>query len=249
MAISSKKLVNDFVRKAGITFSGSNPGITLVDIIGFLNESQDIWFRNLVRHAEKNPEVREDLKKFEVKCVCVDCIPKDDEICIAKDPENLYKRLNQKVIACHKECCGDLEKDIIVRMNQSDDINETRQNPFRKANFAYEQLNGDEGSEGLYIYHEGEMEIKKVCIDYYRKPNEIHAPSLQENCDENDGFYYDYCGRVIDQDSDFEVDCRLIDVQVVSLAIALYNLATGKLQYAAYQQQIQSLLTINSFRV
>lgn len=245
MAVSAKKLVKDFVRKSGMSFSGNSPRIKLSEIIGFVNDAQEIVFRSMVRQAEKNPQIREDLRPFEVKCVCVDCDKKDDKICIAKLPDNLYQRLNQKAVACDPECCGDLEKDIIIRINQSDDINESRQNPFRKADFAYEQLNGDEGSEGLYVYHEGEMEIKKVCFDYYRKPNEIHAPSLAQDCD-GDQKYYDYCGRVIDTDSDFEVDCRFLDGTVVNLAVALQKLAGGDITLNEYQTQLQALLAFNT---
>lgn len=249
MSIPSKKLVNDFLRRSGATYSGAGANITLVETINYLNESQGVIFRAMVKHADKNPEIREDLKKFEVKCHCVPCDCKDDNICIAKMPDDMFKRLNQKAVACNPDCCGDMEKEIIIRINQSDDINETRQNPFRRADFAYEQLNGDEGAEGLYIYHEDEMEIKEVCIDYYRKPNEIHAPSLAEDCEGEDGQYYDYCGRVIDQDTDFEVDCRFLDSAVVGLAVTLYKLSTGTANFQDYQQQLQSLLQINSLKL
>ena len=243
---SSKKLVSDFVRKSGMGYKGSTAKINLPDIVGYLNEAQEILFRNMVRLSETNPHVKSDLRRFEIKCHCVECTDKDTKTCVSELPDNFYQRINQKARTCNTKCCGDLEKEIIIRIAQGDDVNESRQNPFRKSDFGYEQLLGEEGSEGFYVYHEGLMEVKEVCIDYYRKPKEIHAPSLAENCDDNGKYYYDYCGRIIDKDQDLELECRYLDISIVNLAVALYQLANKTLNYQAYQQTLQSMLTINN---
>ena len=192
MATPTKKLVYDFKRKAASLHAKNKEDLPLVDIIAYLNESQQRIYRNRVSVAETNSEVRNHLRVYEIKNKKLECSEVDDEICKAKYPEELYKVLNQRAIVKNDDCCEGIEKSIVLRTTQSDDINESRISPYRKADFRYEQLPWDEAGNHMFIYHEGEMDVLRVIIDYYRRPNELHAPSL-ETC--NDGVYYDYCGR------------------------------------------------------
>ena len=119
---------------------------------------------------------------------------------------------------------------------------EDKLNNYRKANFAWEQLPGDEGSEGFYIYHDNQMQVKEVLIDYYRKPKEIHAPSLIE-CEGCPG-YYDYCGVKITEDCDFEIDCRFLDNKIVDIAVLLAKRDKGEFQ--DFATRLQTLLQLDN---
>lgn len=243
MPISSKKLVYDFRRKFNSINSGKNRDISLVDVVAYLNEAQEIWYENRVSLADINSKVRNDLRVFKETKVELECEDVDDKCCFSKYPDNFYKRLNQVALSCN-DCCPDFDKEIIIRINQSDDINESRKNPFRQADFFFEQLNGVDGGSGVYIYHDSKMEIKNIFIDYYRKPNEIHAPSL-EKC--NNGVYYDYCGIVINKDSDFEVDATYAANDVVDIAVLLASRDNGDFQ--SFQSQLAQILqTENIFK-
>lgn len=235
MPISSKKLVYDFRRKYNAILSGKNKNIALVDVIAYLNESQEIWFENRVMVAQTNQRVRNDLRIWKVDKKSIGCTG-DEECCNADYPEDLYFRLNQQAIVCHP-CCPGVEKRIPLRMLQSDDLSESMLDPFRKSDFYYEQLNATESSDGLIVYHDGEMEVKDVIIDYYRKPKEIHAPSL-EDCDGE--YYYDYCGAIVTKDQDFENDNTFSANIVVDIAVLIASRDSNDVQ--GFQTMLSKIL-------
>jgi hypothetical protein len=236
MGVSSKKLVYDFRRKHNSVNSGRNQDIALVDVIAYLNEAQEIWFENRVFVAQTNQKVRNDLRVFKVDKVGLGCSSSGDGCCLAKYPKDLYHRLNQVTTSCN-ECCPGIDKRIIPRIVQSDDLHEARRNPYRKADYFFEQLLAVEGSDGLLIYHDNEVDIKNVTISYYRKPKEIHAPSLEECEGAN---YYNYCGEIITNDQDFEVDDTFAANDVVDIAILKAARDVSDVQ--GFQTQLQAIL-------
>jgi hypothetical protein len=238
--VDAAKLVYDTRRKLNATISGTNSSIPLVDYIAAINEAQEIWFTNLVQVAETESRVRDDLRFFELKRVELTLSAHSDGIVRAKLPSDYYKRLNQVAI-CSKDCCPGITKEIIIDINQSDDINETNRNPFRRANFEYEQLNGDEAGDYLLVYHLDEMNVDKVLIDYYRVPNEIHAPSLAE-CDDAGKKYYDYSGRAITEDAPFEPSNRFADQRISDIAAII--LSVSRDDYETFQSKLNSVLAL-----
>lgn len=241
MPVSSKKLVYDFNRKYDAQISGKKRNIPLVDVISYLNEAQEIWQRAVIKLAETDERIRQDLRQLEIKNYCTDCQDFSDGVCVSSFPKDLFKKLNQRATVVNKECCGDLEKELVIKINQSDDINETKRHPYLRASFPWERLNADEGSGGLYVYHQNEMEIKSVCIDYYRRLKPIHAPSLIE-C-EGPG-YYDYNGVNITEDSDFEIDGRFIDNTISDIAVLLAKRDAGEVN--DFQVRLQALVQMEN---
>lgn len=237
MGVSSKKLVYDFRRKFNSVNSGKNRDIALVDIIAYLNEGQEIWFENRAFVAQTNQKVRNDLRTFKLDKVELSCSNYKEGCCLAQYPEDLYKRLNQVAVASKSDCCEGISKEIIPRIIQSDDLHEARHNPLRRSDFFFEQLNAIETADGLVVYHDDQMEVDKVFIDYYRKPKEIHAPSL-EDCDGE--HYYDYCGRIINSDQDFEVDDTYAANNVVDIAVLKASRDVNDVQ--GFQTQLNLIL-------
>lgn len=237
MPISTKKLVYDFHRKNHSILSGEGNDIPLVDVIAYLNEAQEIWYENRVSVAQTNQKVRNDLRVYKVDKHSIECESIDDKCCLVKYPAKLHTRLNQLAIAV-KDCCPNIEKEIIVRIIQSDDLHEARQNPFRKSDFFFEQLLGIETNGGIIIYHDGEMDINSVVIDYYRKPNELHAPSL-EVCEGEK--YYDYCGTIITKDTEFESDTYSSN-EVSDIAALCASRDVNDIQ--GFQTQLSKILQI-----
>lgn len=236
MGVSSKKLVYDYRRKLNSLNSGRNRDIDLVDAIAALNEAQEIWYENRVFVAQTNQKVRNDLRVWKRDKVKLECSPYKDGCCIAKYPDDLYHRLNQVAIASN-DCCPGMSKEIIPRIIQSDDLYEAIHNPFRKADYFFEQLNAIETVDGLLIYHNNKAEVKEVYIDYYAKPKEIHAPSL-EDCEGEK--YYDYCGRVITKDQDFESDNTFAANDVVDIAVLKTSRDVSDVQ--GFQTQLNLIL-------
>lgn len=240
MAVSSRKLCYDFHRKYHAIVTGANNELALVDIIAYLNEAQEIWFENRVFIAQTNQKVRNDLRVFKKDKISLGCTKIDDGCCLARYPKDLYHRLNQLAITA-KDCCPK-QKEIIPRILQSDDLHEARRNPYRKANFFFEQLSAIETSEGLIIYHDGELEVKDIIIDYYRRPREIHAPS-HELCPNNG--YYLYDGRLINKDQNFEVDATYVNNLISDIAVLIAS--RDITDRAGFESQVAKILTIERF--
>lgn len=240
MAIQSSKLVYDFHRKYHASVTGANNDLALVDIIAYLNEAQEIWYENRVFVAQTNQKARNDLRVFKKDKISLGCSKIDSKCCLAKYPKDFYHRLNQLAITS-KDCCPDT-KEIIPRILQSDDLHEARRNPYRKANFFFEQLSAIETTNGLIIYHDGEFEINDIIIDYYRKPQEIHAPS-HELCP--NGTYYLYDGRIVNQNQNFEVDGTYVNNLVSDIAVLLAS--RDITDRAGVETQIQKMLAVERF--
>lgn len=240
MAISAKKLVYDFRRKMDFVLSGLGKDLPLVDVIAYLNEGQEIWLRAVVPLVETNERIRQDLRLLEVPEYCADCMDVKDGICVFEYPDDLFKVLNERATVTNEECCPGYTKDLPLRMQQSDDKNETLRQPYTRASFPWERLNADEKDAGLYVYHQNEMEVRTVCIDYIRKLQPIHAPTLEECVDG----YYDYEGVKIIEDSDFELDCRYLDNKIVDIAVLLAKRDLG--EFADFQIRLASILQIEN---
>lgn len=241
MGISANKLVYDFKRKLNATDSGRNRNYRIVDIVSYLNEALEIWYENKVFAAETNDKLAQDVRQFIVHKHELACDESDETCCLAKFPEDYYKTLDIEVKVCESECCPGVEKIIVPKNPQFDDKNVARDNPYWKSDFKWEQLIYKNVAEGILIYHEGEMEVKGVCIDYYRKPNYIEAPNLVE-CE--DHIYRDWDDKLITTKSDFEVDSTFGNRQVSDIAVLNAERDSGNVQQ--YQTQLQKILRVDT---
>lgn len=239
--VSARKLVYDTKRKINAVITGAKQSFSVIDIVSAINDAYEIVVENNIKVAEVNSTARDNIRKLEIKNVELQFENKGDYY-FAKYPDNLYKRLNQVVLASCKDC--EDTKLIIPRIVQSDDLYEARRNPYRKADFAWEQLVADEGGDGLYIYTDKScINIEKVIIDYYRRINYIEAPSLVE-C--NDYQYLDYDDKLIINDVNFDLDNVYIARKVTDVAALLLRTDTVDKEAVALRiQQISVTDKIN----
>ncbi len=237
MPISARKLVYDTVRKANSFNTGAGQGFSVLDIVSVINEAYEILVENNIQAAETDKKYRDNIRKLEIKGQKLK-VKKVGDAYFAQYPENLYKRLNQIAVVSCKDC--KTKKRIIPRIVQSDDLHEARRNPYRKANFGWEQLIADEGAGGLYIYIDDEVcfNVDEVYIDYYRKINYIEAPSLVE-CNEYQ--YLSYNDELITKDVNFDLDDTYI-ARLVS-DVAVFLLKTDVKDPEATKLYIQKLQT------
>lgn len=240
MGVSAKKLVYDFRRKHNAVLSGTNSNVAVVDIIAYLNEAQEIWFQNRVSVADTNQKVRNDLRAFKESEVKATLDKNVDGKLFYKYPVGLYHRLNHYVVAEGTTCCEGVTKEFSFDILESDDIHESRKDVYNKADFAYEQLPAVESKEGLILYTDGSFNVRDLILTYYRKPGEIHAPSL-DTCQDDKGFYYDYNGRVIRQDQPFESDDTFASNIIVDIAVLCSLRDIGNTQ--SFQTQVNKILT------
>jgi hypothetical protein len=220
MPVSARKLVYDVVRKANAFNTGAGKAFSVLDVVSVINDAYEIIVENNIKQTDISSNVRDNLRKLEVKNFELQLEDMGDYY-FAKYPDNLYKRLNHVVEATCVGCKN--SKRIIPRLVQSDDLYEARRNPYRQADFAWEQLIMDEGADGFFIYTDNKMDLSKVIIDYYRKINYIQAPSL---VDCNDNIYYDYNDNLISKDVDFDLDSTYIARKITDVAVLLLKADT-----------------------
>lgn len=234
MSISSRKLVYDTVRKLNGLNTGMGQSFSVLDLVSAINDAYEIIVENNIKLTDTNSLVRDNLRKLEVKNYDL-TLKNMGSFYFAEYPNNLYKRLNHVAEVSCTNCKN--TKVIVPRLVQSDDLHEARRNPYRKSNFAWEQVIMDESSDGLYIYTDNQMDIVKLTIDYYRKIKYIEAPSLVE-C--NDFVYRNYDDRIIINDVDFDLDNTYIARKVTDVAVLL--LRTDIKDSDAFKLKLESLI-------
>jgi hypothetical protein len=234
MPISSRKLVYDTVRKLNGLNTGMGQSFSVLDLVSAINDAYEIIVENNIKLTDTNSLIRDNLRKLEIKSYDLQ-LENRGSFYFAKYPDNLYKRLNHFAEVSCNSCRN--SKIIIPRIVQSDDLHEARKNPYRKSNFAWEQLIMDEGGDGLYVYTDNEMVLSKLTIDYYRKIKYIEAPSLVE-C--NDYIYRNYDDRIISNDVDFDLDNTYIARKVTDVAVLL--LRTDIKDAEAFRLKLESLI-------
>lgn len=209
---SGKFVHDEYRRRLNRANSDYSSDISVRQVDSYLNEALEIWFENRVDLSELNSTVRNDLRQFEIKNKEINRVDVNTIFNVYEYPDNFYKLLRQWAVVSKKGCP---EKNIVVLIWESDDISEGLRDPNWKPSYEYEETIADEGEKGLYIWHNGEFTIKKVYVDYYRKPNRIAVPSLIKP----DGKYT--LGDVsVTEDSDLEVNSTYAYRKIIDIAVA-----------------------------
>lgn len=234
---STKKMVSSFMRRN--SKSSTNQDLDVVDIVAYLNDAMEMVFDNLVELSEVDKKYSNILRKLEVKKYKPTFSIEEGDHTFLTYPDNLYKRGSISIKASKEGCKG--FKIIPVYNGVSSDEGELIRNPYRQADFAYEQIFGDEAGEGYYIYQKDEMKIEEIYMSYIKRPRELHAPSLVK-CD-GDEFYYDYLGKKITKDTDLEFGNTFISNTIITVAILLAT--TSARDTLGIQGEINTLLQVS----
>lgn len=239
MPISAKKIVYDTYRKYNALISGKAKDVRVVDIVATINDSAETIIEAYVCQEDQNRAIRNHLKDLVVKQkVSMKCKTVDENCCIIEYPEDHYATSNIVIEASHS-CCSDSKKIPVVTV-QSDDLHLARENPYRQSNFFFDQAIGDEAHDGYYIYHDCNMNIKNVWIEYIRKYKPIQAPSLT-GCNKNQ--YKNYCQELIVEDVDFDLCSTYINRKVSDLAA--YQLAVSNRDLQFSQAKLNEIINLN----
>lgn len=184
-----------------------------------INTAIDKFVENAIILAETNSIFRESIRNLEIKEVSLDLKKNGDTFNIYKYPKDHLKTLRRRVVA-KKDKCGTKEFPIILF--QTDDLDHANINSYWKSNYGWETALGDEGSEGLYVWHNKDFGIDKVKVDYYRKHINFECPSLA------DGGQYWSGGEteLITKDTYFELDTFSKD-KVIQIAVMLATINIG----------------------
>mgnify|MGYP000503440772 CR=1 FL=1 len=212
--IPTKQLIVEFDRRFDRFASEFKKNLRLEDKLSVLNEAQDTIFENLVKRAEINSKVRNDLRPFEIKDKSLNIVRKDKDSVVFEIPKDHYKRLRVNCVA-HTDECG--EKTIPVIIFQTDDLDQALKDSFWAPSYEWENVLGDEAHDGLYLYHNNEFSIIKCVIDYIRKPKgPLQCASMSKT-----GSYRDSTDTLINYDTDCEFDTTYIWHDIVDLAVLI----------------------------
>lgn len=232
--LPAKRSIIDFDRKHDRFVGEDNRRLRLEDKLAVINEALEIYFENRVKLAETNSMVRNDLRVLEEKEIELKLLEKKPKYSIYEIPEDSYKLLRHRVIAT-KEGCGSKEFPVIIF--QTDDLDNARKSPYWRSSFQWEHALADEGSKGLYIWHEGDFEIDSVIVDYYRKPQEIHAPSMKD-----DGEYEDWNCIVRTKDQGLELDDTYSHRKIIDIAVLIARADLGDVR--DFEVQLNKILNV-----
>lgn len=173
-------------------------GMTAVSICRALNESQFRILKQKAKEAEMNKDLRHVLLPLEEKEVFVP-VKSSKPISIIKFPEAYFRDLGIRIVA-NKRDCG--KKEIALTKMDTNDKGTSLSSPFWKSSYAWEQVFGDEGREGFFIYNGVDFKVDGMIIDYYKRPPEIHAPS----CVAAGSTYVDWNGKKHTDDVGWTLD-------------------------------------------
>ena len=217
--IEAKRLVLEFDRRFDRFASEYKKNLRLEDKISVLNEAQEKIFENRVSIAEVNSEGRNDLRNFEIKDFSLKLKRASKDYTIFEIPSDYYKMLRIKCVA-DKPGCG--RKEIPVTIFQTDDLEQALNDDFWTPSYEWETVLGDEGSEGMFLWHKGNFSIPECIIDYYRKVKDLQCASLSKT-----GKYRDFNDVLIDYDQGSEMDTTYLWQSVVDLAVLIARADIG----------------------
>jgi len=218
--IKASKLIYDFDREYARFNTSHAKKLKLIDKVAIINKAQDILVRYAAPLVETDSRYRNILIPIEEKGVELKEVRKSDLYTVYEGKSDSVRVLSNRV-SIKKEGCGTKELDLTLL--RTDALNRARNNPNWKSSFAWEQVIGDGGNEGLIVYHEGDFEILKVYQDYIRKPQTIHIPSLSKPS----GTYVDWNKETITKDADCELDKGYADVIITNLAVMIASSTTN----------------------
>lgn len=219
MAIKTSRLVTEFDLRYNGLKSNHETEVDRIDVIQILNMSLRSVYEELVKQAETDTFFRNSLQPLEVKEYECEVLKKTENYIISKIPEDSYKILRRRVLA-YKEGCG--EKEFPGVMSRTDSLDVLLKHAHWKPSFAWEICLADEGKEGLYFWHNNDYKILKTIIDYYERPEELHAPSLFE-----DKEYIDWNGIRRTKDVDLKLDGTYIFDQIVTRSLIIADQIKG----------------------
>lgn len=202
-------LQSEFSRRFNRINSASSRYISPPEVDSFLNEALLIYFENKAPLYKTSLLAREELRVLEEKNICFSCNKYDDRSVYFKIPENFYKLLRVEAsIKC--EDCPEIRATTSELKNH--DIDYALRDVNWKPSYNYATTYFEISNDKIIVYHDGNFEVTKTCIDYLRKPKAIAAPSLAYG-----GSYVNGAGELISSDSDLEIPPyrKIVDLAVL----------------------------------
>lgn len=232
--IPAKRSIIEFDRKFDRFVGEENRRLRIEDKLAVINEALEIYFENRVKLTETNSMVRNDLRALEEKEIELELLVYKSKYSIYTIPDNSYKFLRNRAVVS-KEECG--QKEIPLIIFQTDDLDNARKSPYWRSSFQWEHALADEGSKGFYVWHEDDFKIENIIVDYYRKPKEIHVPSMSSNLE-----YEDWNGVLRTKDQGLELDDTYSHRKIIDIAVLIARADLGDVR--DFEIQLNKILNV-----
>lgn len=238
MSTSANKLVYDVAWKLNSIRTGRANDFLVVDMVSAINTAYQRIMSLLIAQKDKSETIRNHLRPL-LKQVALNCVPTDDpDVCRITYPDDFYE-VNTIRVTATKDCCEG-EKKFPVQKPQGDDVDEARENPYRRADYYFEHLPCYEWERGLEFYHDQLLDVEEVNLKYYRRVKRIEAPEMVD-CVDN--VYRNWDDEVISDNVDFEISTTYLDDTVTD--VATYLLENAAEDYAKANEKIKEIIQIN----
>jgi hypothetical protein len=155
-----------------------SPSLNIIDQCFHIDQAIQRFIETSVKLAETNSLYRNDLRILERKFISFKKVEDTKDYVVVEYPDDYLKLLRASAYS-EKSGCG--SKIISTTIAQSDDLNYMLSNTHWKPSFGWEQAIADEADKGLYVWSNGDFEIKEVVGDYYRKHIRFDCPSLAKD--------------------------------------------------------------------
>lgn len=217
--VAATKLQFEFRRRLNRIDSKLKKDFEPDEIDSYLNEAKDILYSKRLDLLETIPQIREELKALEVKELCLSCKAHktNKDACVVTLPEDYYRKSRYRALIFKDANCGD--KDAFVRLLSSDKLTEALKDPMRDPSYEYEEVLMDEFDGGFIVYHNRKFDVKKICIDYFKKLKDIASPSLT-----TEKKYTNSSGELIEVDQGLVIDNPVF----VNLLLDIAALSAGR---------------------
>lgn len=238
--IKATKLHEAFRRNINRVNSSYLKSISVIDVDGYLTEAWFTIYENLVVKSEMNPLADDRIKQKLVRDYLLIPEAYNKDSVKVKYPTEIYRVVRKVAIGCIEGCNS---RSLIVHPLQTHNISESLKSDFWKPSFEWEETLCIQDSNGLIVFKDCDMNISEVYIDFYTKPQPIQCPSLvEDNCYATmKSKYIDHEGKIIDTDSDFEMDSTDLWIKVANLAAAKALMNSN--DQLDYKNMLESIIT------
>ena len=213
-----------------------------IDVVAWceaLSRAQRALARERLEHIDQDKKYKHELLPIEIKEVRVNALA-PGLITKIPFPENYHRDIAIRIIAT-KRGCG--TKEIALTKMDTGDKSKSMSSPFWQSSYAWNQVFGDLGPDGLYVINGLDFKVDGMIIDYYRTLPDVHCPSKVKPPEK----YIDWNGKEQTEDSGWILD-DLADQGIHDAALIItrgigdgndFQLQAGKAQQT---DQISKLL-------
>ena len=236
MIVDSTKLIYDFARKYNSQKGNSANKLKISTIVSYINEALEIWFENRANAFERDSEIRNALRNFEIKNKALNIERESFEVFKVGIPEDLYKK-TLLYVESESDCCPSIIKEIQAKFIQSDDLFKARKSAYNSSSFKWERMLCDEAGRYYYFYPEKGHNIRKVFLSYLKRPTYIQETDV---CEGAEKYYEDYNEKLITKKVNLEVDNTFDHRKITDIAVLVAS--RDNLDSEAYNSQLKKII-------